>query len=276
MLQLPEDHQTRGGGHCYVNCCLSQPRIRVIFVGKTNFIKRVVMQGVVCVPSQTQQTILLRDNPSEYLRPINPKKGPQKFEGKREKSGHLNMDEISKLGLSSGKSQMKPAFQKWLSSCWFCDNLHFVCSCQLRYQKCESCGQIGQICTSNQVGNKNNHWDSASSQTLYLPYSTGKYITISTNGYSVSLQIDTASDITALSQVIWKNVGSPQSESTLHMAQNVSEHPISFLGELLRKFTFCEFRCTHIYYVAGSNDVNPLELYQIKQLHLWDVPVKSV
>lgn len=83
-----------------------------------------------------------------------------------------------------------------------------------------------------------------------------KCITLSINGSSVPLQIDTTSDISIILQVTWKIIRGPQPRSRCRVGRNASGHPILFLHELLNNFSSRNFYYTDTYYFARSNDLN--------------------
>ncbi|XP_062703968.1 uncharacterized protein K02A2.6-like [Aedes albopictus] len=97
-----------------------------------------------------------------------------------------------------------------------------------------------------------------------------KFLTVDINGSQATLQLDTASDITIISQKVWRmNLGSPSLTTTTRTAKTASGNQLHLLvtvGGVTKTATF---------YVT-RNGINLFGLDWIELFELWDTPLSSI
>nr|CAH8840276.1 unnamed protein product [Trichobilharzia regenti] len=102
-----------------------------------------------------------------------------------------------------------------------------------------------------------------------------KYLDLQMNGHDARLQLDTASDITVISEKLWNNIGRPPIANTSQTAVSACGGRLKLIGELKCSVSFRNIKFTGICYVTKS-DLNLLGLDWFDRLHLADVPLSSV
>ena len=95
------------------------------------------------------------------------------------------------------------------------------------------------------------------------------------NGHSLRLQIDTASDITLISQRLRKTIGQPPLTPTRHVAQRVSGDCVHITRELPATTKIENKTASRKIYIADSRH-NLLSLDFVESLGLLDIPLYSV
>ena len=127
----------------------------------------------------------------------------------------INTIQGQQYSTSPSSTQKKPP-----SACWNCAGRHFTGKCPFKTHRCCECNQQG-FCTPpvHKTTNKRPHnkrrlkrkKHTNSLVATFLPNSKSnrKYVSEKLNSSSVRLKIDTASDITLISQRLWKTIGQP-------------------------------------------------------------------
>ncbi|BHF77196.1 hypothetical protein SprV_0502029900 [Sparganum proliferum] len=135
------------------------------------------------------------------------------------------------------------------SPCRDCGALHFHRDCTLHQHRCHSCSQPNAA-------------------------SRRKFVDVLLNGHAVRLQLDTASDITIISETL-AVPGSPTMQQTSQSATGVCGGLIKLMGQLKCCVSFRGTTITAICYFTKS-DLNLLGLDWIEQLALADMPLRVV
>lgn len=168
------------------------------------------------------------------------------------------------------------------SPCWFCGDMHYVRDCDYKEHLCQDCNQTGHkegYCSC--VPRKSKPKKQTNVNSLYAvnrvnSTSKRKFLTVSINGSQASLQFDTGSDITIISQKQWcDNLHSPPLSPTTQTARTASGKLLSLLGELRCPVTFGGVTRTGIFYVT-NNHINLFGLDWIELFELWDIPLSTV
>ncbi|BHF84439.1 hypothetical protein SprV_0902759000 [Sparganum proliferum] len=102
-----------------------------------------------------------------------------------------------------------------------------------------------------------------------------KFVDVLINGHAVRLQLDTASDITIISQRLWQSLGSPTMKQTSQSATSACGGLVQLIGQLQCCVSFRGTSTTAICYITKS-DLNLLGLDWIEQLGLADMPLRVV
>nr|VZH96691.1 unnamed protein product [Spirometra erinaceieuropaei] len=92
---------------------------------------------------------------------------------------------------------------------------------------------------------------------------------------NLRLQLDTASDITIISQRLWQSLGSPTIQQTSQSATSACGGLVQLIGQLQCCVSFRGTSITAICYITKS-DLNLLGLDWIEQLGLADMPLRVV
>ncbi|XP_058456624.1 uncharacterized protein K02A2.6-like [Malaya genurostris] len=149
--------------------------------------------------------------------------------------------------------------------CWQCGEMHFVRDCSFTKHLCRDCKQTGHKegycgCYTAKTASKKKHHKV-----------NGVYVKI--NDAEVTLQFDTASDITIISRMQWsKNLGSPPLLPTTRVATTASGKALQFLGELSSTVTLGSITKIGKLYVAHNN----LNLFGLEWIDLFDLWHKSL
>ncbi|BHF70625.1 hypothetical protein SprV_0301367900 [Sparganum proliferum] len=187
------------------------------------------------------------------------------------------------------------------SPCRHCGAWHFHRDCTFRQHRCQSCNQVGHrdgfyksvpasggkpaSATPNSrhrfrpkrkpkpqsVGN------SLSLLAAFQLNASGrrKFVDVLLNGHAVRLQLDTASDITIISERLWQSLGSPTMQQTFQSATSACGGLVQLIGQLQCCVSFRGTNITTICYITKS-DLNLLGLDWIEQLGLADMPLRVV
>nr|VZI50842.1 unnamed protein product [Spirometra erinaceieuropaei] len=187
------------------------------------------------------------------------------------------------------------------SPCRHCGAWHFHRDCTFRQHRCQSCNQVGQcngFCKSLPAsGGKPapatpNSRHRFRSKRKPKPQSVGnslsllaafqlnasgrrKFVDVLLNGHAVRLQLDTASDITIISERLWQSLGSPTMQPTSQSATSACGGLVQLIGQLQCCVSFRGTSITAICYITKS-DLNLLGLDWIEQLGLADMPLRIV
>ncbi|CAH8499886.1 unnamed protein product [Dicrocoelium dendriticum] len=174
------------------------------------------------------------------------------------------------------------------SVCWQCGEWHFVKFCPYRKhvcQKCHKCGHKETHCRSRPpsrplhnarmktYGPRSKRVNANFSQPIT---NRRKYITIDINGRQARLQIDTASDITIISETLWKSLGSPVIKPTTHQAKSASGTQLKLLGQIECECCFAGFTAWGTIFITTHSNLNLLGLDWIERFNLLDIPLNYV
>ncbi|MBM6549408.1 reverse transcriptase domain-containing protein, partial [Streptococcus dysgalactiae] len=101
------------------------------------------------------------------------------------------------------------------------------------------------------------------------------FVTVHINGYPVRLQLDTAADITIISEELWKSIGSPSVQPTNRVATSASGGDLRLTGLLHCCVSFNGNTIQGSRYLSRSN-LNLLGLDWLEKLGMIDLPICSI
>ena len=102
-----------------------------------------------------------------------------------------------------------------------------------------------------------------------------KYVDVSINGHTVTLLLDSGSDISIIDEDTWKKIGRPKLRETSKMAKSVCGRKVEFKGELWCNISFNDQTYkTKVYVVPGKNTCL-FGVDWIVLFNLWERPVSS-
>lgn len=185
---------------------------------------------------------------------------------------------------SSSSEKKQPS-----TPCWGCGGLHFFKDCSFGKHQCNLCKQIGHkdgYCNcfrSSSSKNKkpNNKFKKKSSDVKNVNQvnkvdSNRKYMSVSMNNIPVTLQIDSASDITIISEDTWNLLGKPSTRKTEHVANDASGKALNLLSEFQCNITFNHITKVGTCFVTSVKNLNLLGIDFIEKFGFWNVPINSI
>ncbi|BHF81926.1 hypothetical protein SprV_0802506100 [Sparganum proliferum] len=187
------------------------------------------------------------------------------------------------------------------SPCRHCGAWHFHRDCTFRQHRCHSCDQVGHrdgFCKSKPASGskpapatsgsrrrfrpkrKSKHQSVGNSLSLLAAFQLNasgrrKFVDVLLNGHAARLQLDTASDITIISERLWQSLDSPTMQQTSQSATSACGGLVQLIGQLQCCVSFRGTSITAICYITKS-DLNLLGLDWIEQLGLADMPLRVV
>ncbi|BHF74765.1 hypothetical protein SprV_0501785300 [Sparganum proliferum] len=102
-----------------------------------------------------------------------------------------------------------------------------------------------------------------------------KFVDVFLNGHAVRLQLETASGITIISEILWQSLGSPTMQQTSQSTTSACGGLVQLIGQLQCCVSFRGTSITAICYITKS-DPNLLGLDWIEQLGLAEMPLSVV
>lgn len=135
---------------------------------------------------------------------------------------------------------------------------------------------------NNRQSNFSNHGtNSSTSKGIFLVSkidydSHRKYINVMIDGVSIKLQMDTASDVTIISQETVQKLLNPKTSPTKNSAKNASGGELKLTSQLSCRIAFNGIESDAICYISNVPGLNILGIDWIEILQLWDIPISSV
>ncbi|XP_041766349.1 uncharacterized protein K02A2.6-like isoform X2 [Anopheles merus] len=131
--------------------------------------------------------------------------------------------------------------QKPTNACWSCGGPHWKRECPYKSHVCTDCGRYGHregYCErANRFQRQDNKRGSTQVATRVVNVNMcnvearRKYVNVLINGTPVKLQLDTASDITVISEGLWRDVGQPPLMAATVKAKTASQNYLQLKGE---------------------------------------------
>ncbi|XP_055688256.1 uncharacterized protein K02A2.6-like [Lutzomyia longipalpis] len=181
----------------------------------------------------------------------------------------------------SGQAPPKDAPKdKPRTPCWLCGSMHFSRDCTFKQHKCKSCGTVGHkdgYCSSAGKAKKAPQ-SSTKSNVVHIVNCTSsetrRFVDVKINNHAVSLQYDSASDLTIISSKLWKRIGSPALSPSQLKVKDAQLNRMKILGEF-----FCDIvlngatqngRC-----VVTSANCDLFGIEWIQLFNLWSQPADA-
>ncbi|BHF71557.1 hypothetical protein SprV_0401461600 [Sparganum proliferum] len=187
------------------------------------------------------------------------------------------------------------------SPCQHCGACHFHRDCAFRQHPCQSCNPTGHgdgFCKSIPASGSKPAPATSSSRRRFRPkrkskpYSVGnslsllaafqlnasrrrKFTDVLLNDHAARLQLDTASDITIISERLQQSLSSPTMQQTSQSATSACGGLVQLIGQMQCCVSFRGTSITAICNITKS-DLNLLGLDLIEQLGLADMPLRVV
>ncbi|XP_058817783.1 uncharacterized protein K02A2.6-like [Topomyia yanbarensis] len=149
------------------------------------------------------------------------------------------------------------------SPCWNCGSMHYSKDCPFKNHQCRDCKQVGHkdgYCTSakkaKSPGTSNKCNPSRRMETKSVVVKNvrkrRRFVEVLVNNRKISLQLDTASDISIISEKTWCQIGRPTSSLVTIEASTASGKPLKL-----------EFQCTCEISINGEK--RQARFYVVKQ-----------
>lgn len=167
--------------------------------------------------------------------------------------------------------------------CWNCGGMHYSKYCKFRNQRCTDCKQLGHkegYCSSAKRSSpkpsQRNEKHFTNTITLSVDCVRGKrrYVWVKINGIATRLQLDTASDITIISEEVWRHIGEPRGIPTKQKAKSATGEQLPLLFEFNCEVSINELTCSGQIYVSKTS-LNLLGIDLIDKLGLWSSPMDN-
>ena len=161
----------------------------------------------------------------------------------------------------------KPGQKKPPSPCWRCGAWHYVKFCPFKQHQCRRCQKVGHkdaFCQSTppaptQAQRRLPKKPVAASRSLVVAFESGRHLfrrkllTILINGQPVRMQLDTASDITILSNEVWRTLGQPPVKPSSQTAISACGGHLPLHGQLVCCVSFRGVTFNGTCYISDSN-----------------------
>ncbi|XP_055920751.1 uncharacterized protein K02A2.6-like [Eupeodes corollae] len=202
---------------------------------------------------------------------------------------------VNRLHTTNSSSNKSKAIPK--SPCWFCGNMHFARDCSYTKHKCLQCNNICHkegYCNAGKKKkyqtHKNNRPKAKTNlnnnktfrpelKSIFISNkiepSQRKYVSLNINGTNIHLQLDTASEITIISEKIFKNINVPRVDKVSHTARSATgKLPLSAQFDCNVKFRTRQAYSTC--YVTPIKNLNVMGLDWIKALNLEEMSISTI
>ncbi|VUZ56041.1 unnamed protein product [Hymenolepis diminuta] len=140
--------------------------------------------------------------------------------------------------------------------CRFCGDFHFFTDCPFYERQCQNCNSYGHregFCQSSQLpytGHRRGHYQNQHCHGILATMQVDIHI---------QLQVDTGSDITIVSNEMWKTLGSQKLYTVPFKVSITSSDAVQLSGVMKCKTTFKRKTATTLCYMA-NRDINLIGL----------------
>ncbi|XP_055632607.1 uncharacterized protein K02A2.6-like [Toxorhynchites rutilus septentrionalis] len=183
--------------------------------------------------------------------------------------------------------------------CWQCGQMHYVRDCPFSDHVCRVCNRTGhkegycgciqksssgsstQPREKKQFHKKKKASSRSQAKGIFVNHIANntrkrKFVGIIINGIAISLQLDSASDITVISETTWQQLGQPKLTPSLIEASNASGGPLVLIGEFNCDVTLNGMVKRGQCFVTSSPDLNVLGIDWIDMFNLWSIPFDTL
>ena len=214
-------------------------------------------------------------------------------------SSDLTTYAINKARPATSPNYQQSSVHKPPSRCRYCGEWHFHRDCPFRYKRCFKCNQVGHkagYCHSKtgykqpkagtfkprvrQIGTSSRNQENMRSLSVRCPIkrkpvSRRRYTSVHINGNPVRLQLDTASDITVISEKTWHAIGRPPIFPASQPVTSASGDPIHFIGRGSVRISFRQKSDSGTLFVTDRN-LDVLGLDWFDKLGLADLSINAI
>ncbi|KAA3677574.1 uncharacterized protein DEA37_0010992 [Paragonimus westermani] len=250
-------------------------------------IRTLILDKMEYEPKMTLQTII-----TEYQRLINLEHDAMMIRQSAKPPTSLTIQSIHAGHPHPGGSRPFNHYRpsKPSTPCLQCDGWQYVRSCPFHKHKCQKCNHRShkedhcrankQLISQPRSMSSGRRFQNSARQsysifaTFLVDYAYRlKYITLTLNGTTVWLQVDTASDITIILRSTWNPVCRPAVRPTTHNARNASGGALRLSGELACEISFGDFHLKGSCYLTEQPELDLLGLDWIDVMNLLETPI---
>ncbi|XP_058828745.1 uncharacterized protein K02A2.6-like [Topomyia yanbarensis] len=170
------------------------------------------------------------------------------------------------------------------SPCWNCGSMHYSKDCPFKNHQCRDCKQVGYkdgYCTSakkaKSPGTSNKCNPSRRMETKSVVVKNvrkRRFVEVLVNNRKISLQLDTASDISIISEKTWCQIGRPTSSLVTIEASTASGKPLKLEFQCTCEISINGEKRQARFYVVKQH-LNLIGLDLIDQFNFWSMPMDS-
>ncbi|XP_055584806.1 uncharacterized protein K02A2.6-like [Uranotaenia lowii] len=173
--------------------------------------------------------------------------------------------------------------------CWRCGEMHYSKFCPYQTHECKTCKQIGHkdgycACFKPKSRRKRNNKPKrpkAQAQGIYSVNQVNiaakrKFVHADINGTAVKLQLDSAADISIISEEVYKQLGSPPGKQPSINVVNASGDSMGLIKEFPCTITLHDVAKEGRCFVSNASGLNLFGAEWIELFGLWDVPFNAV
>ncbi|XP_062714269.1 uncharacterized protein K02A2.6-like [Aedes albopictus] len=233
----------------------------------------------------------------EYQRLINLKEDTSIIEQQTSSKSAVHAIRDRK-GSASQNSFSKSESKKPKTPCWQCGQMHFVKECVFNNHLCRDCNRVGHKEGYCSCSKKSSNPAKTTPSTISKKRKKGKssveakgvfvvnhiehrenkrkFVTVAINGVPVPLQIDSASDISIVSETVWKQLGKPAINPSSSQASNASGDPLSLVGEFECEVSIKGETKRGRCFVTSVRDLNLMGIEWIDLFNFWSIPFDSI
>ncbi|XP_062708139.1 uncharacterized protein K02A2.6-like [Aedes albopictus] len=176
---------------------------------------------------------------------------------------------------SSPQKGARPA-----TPCWNCGAMHYSRDCPFQKNRCKECGQTGHkdgYCSSaKKIKSPSKRYTGRQANTRSVQVKNirkrRRFVKAEVNGRQVSLQLDTASDISIISEQTWQKIGQPASTPATVQAATASGKPLKLQFQCCCEVAIKGEKRTGRFFVV-KQQLNLLGLDLIDAFNLGSVPM---
>ncbi|XP_017484186.1 PREDICTED: uncharacterized protein K02A2.6-like [Rhagoletis zephyria] len=191
---------------------------------------------------------------------------------------------VKRLHTGNAKAKQVPK-----TPCWFCGGMHYSRECSYSKHKCEQCKETGHkegYCHSKKSVQRkkqkhNNKFKASRPQSKSICVvnrintSLRKFVNISINNTKLTLQLDTASDITIISEQNYKKINTSNGVEVKDTARSATRKlPLTLQFQC--KVTFKQQELELTCFVTPVRDLNVLGLDWITALGLENMSINAI
>ncbi|XP_037959893.1 uncharacterized protein K02A2.6-like [Teleopsis dalmanni] len=198
----------------------------------------------------------------------------------------VNNHKTEKQIKNNGKSKEPSSLPK--TPCWFCGEFHYSRHCPFKNHKCDRCKLVGHkegYCKYRKTQNENQKYHKIdkgrqfNSKSIFTTNKVNmikrKYILVKINGTPLNLQLDTASDITIISEDNFKKIKADNVSESEHTARSATDElPLSAKFKCNVEFRNQQQSLTC--FVTPIQNLNVMGLDWIQELNLCNMSINSI
>ncbi|XP_055622033.1 uncharacterized protein K02A2.6-like [Toxorhynchites rutilus septentrionalis] len=198
---------------------------------------------------------------------------------------HHHQRKFQKRSTERWKGSLVPEEVKKIPAtpCWNCGAMHYSKHCSFRNHRCNECRQLGHkegYCSTTKRSSKPVKQRNRKVSTKTIALSVGnvqskrRFVQVEINGVPVRLQLDTASDITIVSEQVWKQLGQPTTVPATQIAKSASGEQLDLQYEFACEVSFNGSAQQGRIFVSKCS-LNLLGIDFIDKFDLWSLPMDN-